>query len=344
MNTKYQISNFKNLTVILIGLFAIISCQTPKKQAAYISNQGKAQGTYYSATYQHPEGKDLQAEIDTFFAQFDLSLSTYNPNSVISRINRNDDSVTVDSYFETMFYEAQKVSEITKGAFDITVGPLVKAWGFGFNAANRSKIPNVDSLLPLTGYSKVKLENGKIIKQNPAIILDASAIAQGLSADLIGELFEKHGCKNYMIDIGGEIFCKGVNPNGIKWQIGVDKPIDDPTNMNRELQTVISVSGVGVTTSGNYRQFYYQGDKKYAHTINPHTGYPVDHNLLSATVIAPTAMQADAFATAFMVLGVDSSLAVCRRIENMECYLIYTDEKGNYGIAMTNGFEKYLNE
>ncbi len=335
-------NNLKYLT--LIGLFAFVSCQTPKKQAPYINNQGKAQGTYYSATYQQPEGKDLQAEIDTFFADFDLSLSTYNPKSVISRINRNDDSVKTDTYFETMFNEAQKVSDITNGAFDITVGPLVKAWGFGFNAADRSKVPDVSNLLTLTGYKKIKLKNGIIIKENPDIKLDASAIAQGLSADLIGELFEKHGCKNYMIDIGGEIFCKGVNPNGKKWQIGIDKPIDDPTNMNRELQTVISVSGVGLTTSGNYRQFYFKGDKKYAHTINPKTGYPVDHNLLSATVIAPTAMQADAFATAFMVLGVDSSLVLCRKIDGMECYLIYADEQGNYEIAMTDGFKKYLND
>ncbi len=337
-------NNLKYLTVIIIGLFAIVSCHTPKKQSPYINNQGKAQGTYYSATYQQPEGKDLQAEIDSFFADFDLSLSTYNPKSVISRINRNDDSVTTDTYFETMFNEAQKVSEITNGAFDITVGPLVKAWGFGFNAADRTKVPDISNLLTLTGYKKIKLKNGIIIKENPDIKLDASAIAQGLSADLIGELFEKHGCKNYMIDIGGEIFCKGVNPNGKKWQIGIDKPIDDPTNMNRELQTVISVSGVGLTTSGNYRQFYFKGDKKYAHTINPKTGYPVDHNLLSATVIAPTAMQADAFATAFMVLGVDSSLVLCRKIDGMECYLIYADEQGNYEIAMTDGFKKYLND
>lgn len=343
-STKYKISVFKNLFILTIISSIFVSCQTPKKQPPYISNQGKAQGTYYSATYQHPEGKDLQAEIDSFFAKFDLSLSTYNPNSVISRINNNDDSVIIDSYFETMYNEAQKVSEITNGAFDITVGPLVKAWGFGFNAADRTKVPDVTKLLALTGYKKIKLENGKIIKENPEIKLDASAIAQGLSADLIGVLFEKHGCKNYMIDIGGEIFCKGVNPNGTKWQIGIDKPIDDPTNMNSELQTVISVSGVGLTTSGNYRQFYYKGDKKYAHTINPKTGYPVDHNLLSATVIAPTAMQADAFATAFMVMGVDSSLAVCKRIENMECYLIYSDKEGKYGIAMTDGFKKYLNE
>lgn len=334
----------KNIILLLAGSVSFFACQTPKKQAPYTNNHGKAQGTYYTATYQHPEGKDLQAEIDAFFAAFDLSLSTYNPNSVISKINRNEDSIQIDTNFETMFTEAQRISEITNGAFDITVGPLVKAWGFGFNAADRSKIPNVDSLLPLTGYNKVKLESGKIIKQNSAIILDASAIAQGLSADLIGQLFEKHGCKNYMIDIGGEIFCKGVNPKGMKWQIGIDKPVDDPTNMNRELQIVISVSGVGLTTSGNYRQFYYQGDKKYAHTINPLTGFPVEHNLLSATVIAPTAMQADAFATAFMVLGVDSSLTVCRDFDGMECYLIYSDHKGNYNIAMTDGFRKYLNE
>ena len=338
-----KLHNIQLLTLIVIST-VLFSCNKKVKEQPYINNQGKAQGTYYSATYQQPEGKDLQSKIDSLFNDFDQSLSTYNPESIISRINRNDSTVQTDDNFESMFVEAQKVSEVTNGAFDITVAPLVKAWGFGFDPADRSKAPDVNKILPFIGYQKVKLENKKIIKTDPEIQLDASAIAQGLSADLIAKLFEKEGCKNYMIDIGGEIFCKGVNPSGKYWQIGVDKPVDDPENNNQELQTIISVSGVGLTTSGNYRQFYYQGGKKYAHTINTHTGYPVNHNLLSATVVAPTAMQADAFATAFMVLGVDSSLNLCQKIENMECYLIYSDEEGNYKTVMTEGFKKYLNE
>ncbi|MDO9153809.1 MAG: FAD:protein FMN transferase [Paludibacter sp.] len=333
------------LPLLLMGVFIaayFIFSPENEKPSEYIHNEGKAQGTYYSATYQHPDGKDLQVAIDSLFSRFNLSLSTYDPNSVISKINQNNDSVLTDDYFETMFKTAMEISERTNGAFDITVAPLVNAWGFGFGNKDRSKQPDVVEILPYIGYHKVRLVNKKIIKEDKRIMLDASAIAQGLSADLIARLFENNGCENYMIDIGGEIVCKGMNPKGKYWQIGIDKPIDDPENSNRELQTIISVTNVGLTTSGNYRQFYMQGGKKYAHTINPITGFPVEHNLLSATVVAPTSMQADAYATAFMVIGVDSSLILCNQIKDMECYLVYSDNKGKYQVAMTAGFRKYL--
>ena len=327
---------------VLVIIFAFLFYSPFKKQKEYIHNEGKAQGTYYSATYLQPDGKDLQPEIEKLFKEFDLSLSTYNPNSIISKINKNNDSVVTDVYFETMFEAAQKVSEHTNGAFDITVAPLVNAWGFGFGNHERSKAPDVEKLLPLVGYQKVKLVNHKLIKENPDIMIDASAIAQGYSADLIAQLFEKNNCENYMIDIGGEIVCKGVNPKGELWHIGIDKPVEDPENANGELQTIINVSNVGLTTSGNYRQFYYKDGKKLAHTINPRTGLPVEHNLLSATVVASNCTLADAYATAFMVLGVDSALKVCKTIEGMDCYLIYTDKDGQYQVTYTEGFKKYL--
>lgn len=330
------------LVVIFVPLYFILHKSPKPVEVAYVHNEGKAQGTYYSATYQQPEGKDLQPEIEQFFSDFDASLSTYRPNSIISKINQNNDSVVTDAYFENMFKAAQEVSEKSNGAFDITVGPLVNAWGFGFETNDKSKLPDVAKLLPLIGYQKVKLVNHKIIKENPNIIIDASGIAQGYSADLIAAIFEKNGCKNYMIDIGGEIMCKGLNPKGKKWQIGVDKPVDDPEDASGELQTVLSISDIAVTTSGNYRKFYYKDGKKYAHTINPKTGYPVSHNLLSATVIAPTCIMADAYATAFMVVGVDSAMALCKRIPGMDCYLIYTDELGKYQVTYTDGFKKYL--
>jgi len=323
----------------------LFSCQNTKKQEiAYVKNSGKIQGTFYHATYQHPEGKDLQQVIEQKMKEFDQSLSTYNPNSVISRINRNDDSARTDEYFESMYAEARKVSENSGGAFDITVAPLVNAWGFGFGDQNRKKSPDVKKILEYIGFEKIKLEDKKIIKSDKRIMLDASAIAQGQSSDIVGRLLESYGCKNFMIEIGGEVACKGLNPSGKKWQIGIDKPIDSPINNDGDLQTIVAISGVGLSTSGNYRQFYYMNGKKYAHTINPKTGYPVEHNLLSATVIAPTCMQADAYATAFMVLGVDSSLALCNRIPDMECYLIYADEAGKNQVAYTDGFKKYFSE
>ena len=339
-NKKYII--LLALVVIFVPLYFVLSKKAKPVEVAYIHNEGKAQGTYYSATYQQPEGKDLQSEIEQFFSDFDASLSTYKPNSIISKINQNNDSVVTDEYFEVMFKAAQEVAEKSNGAFDITVGPLVNAWGFGFEAKDKSKLPDVAKLLPLVGYKKVKLVNHKIIKENPNIIIDASGIAQGYSADLIAAIFEKNGCKNYMIDIGGEIVCKGLNPKGKKWQIGVDKPIDDPDNMTGELQTILSITDIAVTTSGNYRKFYYKDGKKYAHTINPKTGYPVSHNLLSATVVAPSCTMADAYATAFMVVGVDSAMTLCKKNPGMDCYLIYTDAAGNYQVKYTEGFKKYL--
>ena len=181
---------------VLVIIFAFIFYSPFKKQKEYIHNEGKAQGTYYSATYLQPEGKDLQPEIEKLFKEFDLSLSTYNPNSIISKINKNDDSVKTDIYFETMFEAARKVSENTNGAFDITVAPLVNAWGFGFGNHERIKAPDVQKLLPLVGYQKIRLVNHKLIKENPEMMIDASAIAQGYSADLIAQLFEKNNCEN----------------------------------------------------------------------------------------------------------------------------------------------------
>lgn len=334
----------KLLYPVFLSLLLFSCHQTSKQQVAYVRNSGKMHGTFYHATYLHPEGKDLQQAIEEKMHEFELSLSTFNPQSIISRINQNDDSVVTDEFFETMYAEARKVSENSGGAFDITVAPLVNAWGFGFGDQERVKIPDVKAILSYTGYQKIKLENKKIIKSDKRIMLDASAIAKGQSSDVIGKLLESYGCEHYMIEIGGEVASRGVNPSGKKWQIGIDKPVDSPIDNDGELQTIVAISGEGLATSGNYRQFYYKDGKKYAHTINPKTGFPVDHNLLSATVIAPTCMQADAYATAFMVLGVDSSLALCNRIPYMECYLIYTDEAGNNQVAYTDGFIKYFSE
>jgi thiamine biosynthesis lipoprotein len=336
----------KNKLIPLI-IFAVVlsSCQQPtSKNKDYTKNSGRIHGTFYHATYLDPEGRDLQPEIEAKMREFELSLSTFNPNSIISRINNNEDSVIVDDYFATMYKEARRVSDYTGGAFDITVAPLVNAWGFGFGDQDRKDLPDVKSILPYIGYKKISLEGDKLVKSDKRIMLDASAIAKGQSSDVIGKLLESYGCGNYMVEIGGEIACKGLNPKGKKWQIGVDRPSEEIFEEQRELQTILAITDCGMATSGNYRQFYVKDGKKYAHTINPVTGSPVDHNLLSATVVAASSMRADAFATAFMVLGVDSSLAVCRRVPGIDCYLIFADEAGNYQVRYSEGFEKYFSE
>ena len=334
----------KLLSVLLtiLSLLLLPQCKPVNKEYAFL--EGRVFGTYYHITYLHPKGINLEKVVDDKFKIFDLSLSTYNPGSIISRINTNDSGVTTDSYFEEMYAMAREVSEKTSGAFDITVAPLVGAWGFGYGSNDQSATSDVDTILPYIGFQKVKLQNHKLIKTDPRIRLDASAIAKGQGSDVIARLLEEYGCENYMVEIGGEVACKGLNPKGQKWHIGIDKPNDDPADENKELQTIIAIANVGMATSGNYRQYYYRDGKKYAHTINPRTGYPVQHNLLSATVIAPTCMQADAYATAFMVVGVDSSLQICKSVPDMDCYLIFTNEKGEYKTAQTTGFEKYLSK
>ncbi len=331
----------KKIVLVFLPL-VLLSCHKVAPEKDYIHNSGKIYGTFYNIIYQHPEGKDMHEEIQQLFAEFDLSLSTFNPGSIISRINQNADSVILDKHFLEMYQMAAYVSALSSGAFDITVAPLVNAWGFGFGSKEQAEEPNISEILSYTGFQKIALHDGRLIKSDPRIMLDASAIAKGQASDVVARFLEENGCRNIMVEIGGEVMCMGVNSRGLPWQIGIDKPTDDPANLEHELQAIVGISGVGLATSGNYRQFYYKDGKKYAHTINPRTGYPVDHNLLSATVIAPTCMQADAFATAFMVLGVDSSLVICEQVPDMECYLIYADESGNFQVKYTDGFKRYI--
>jgi FAD:protein FMN transferase len=347
MNKKIFVGVFGLAIVISIAFFLLRKYSNSASTVAqttviYIHNEGQAQGTTYSTTYLQPQGVDLQIKIDSAFRNFDTSLSTYNSNSIISQINRNVDTVVTDKHFEMMFNTAMEVSAKTNGAFDITVGPLVKAWGFAFGNKDHSKLPNVKEFLPYVGYKKVRLLNHKVIKDNPKILIDANAIAQGYSADVMGELLEKYGCKNYVFEIGGEVVCKGLNQKGEKWKIGVDKPIDDSTGTVKEVQTILSMTDMAITTSGNYHKFYYKDGKKYAHHIDPRTGFPVVHNLLSVTVIAPRCIEADAFACSFMVVGMDSALKIYKSVPNMECYFIYVDKDGNNQVKYTSGFKKFL--
>jgi FAD:protein FMN transferase len=343
-NALLTISIAVVIIAVAVGLYFAFKSKTAdvKPKAEYIHNEGDTQGTTYSATYEQPEGLDLQNKIEAKLHEFDLSMSSYIPNSIISRINRNDTTVKTDLFFETMFYAAQDASKRTNGALDITVGPLVKAWGFAFGNNSHSKLPNVSEFLPYIGYTKIHLKNHKLIKDDPRIMIDDNSIAQGYSSDVIGKLLKDNGCKNYMIEIGGEVVCSGLNSKGEKWQIGIDKAIDDSTSTINEIQTVIHITNCAVTTAGDYRKFFVKNGKKYSHIINPHTGYPIDNNMLSVTIVAPTGIMADAYDTPFMVIGVDSCLKVCKSIPGMDCYLIYLDKNGVKQTVYTEGFKKYL--
>lgn len=310
-----------------------------KQQPAYNSITGFVFGTVYNITYEH--NGDLKDEIEAELKRFDQSLSPFNDSSVISRINRNEELVT-DSFFRKCFNRSMEISRETNGAFDITIAPLANAWGFGFKKGAFPDSLMIDSLREITGYEKVKLEDDKVIKQDPRIMLSCSAVAKGYSVDVVAQLLDRKGIKNYMVDIGGEVVVKGKNPNDRLWRIGINKPIDDSLSVRQDIQTVLELTDLGMATSGNYRNFYYKDGKKYAHTIDPRTGYPVQHSILSSTVIAEDCMTADALATSFMVMGLEEAEKFCKANPKIDAYFIYSGENGEFKTYYTEGMKKYI--
>ncbi len=327
-----------------IALFFFVSilfaaCQKPGK---YIFNEGFDHGTTYHITYERPNGRDLQEGIVKVMKKVDHSLSTFDTNSTISRVNQNRDTV-LDTCFLTVYKKAMEISEVTNGAFDITVAPLVNAWGFGFKNKENVTPELIDSIKQLVGYKKIQLVNGKIVKQQPNTMLDCNALAEGYMVDLVAGFLAEQGCKNYMVEIGGEVVAKGKNPKGAYWKIGISKP-DDNNIINQELEAVVQLKDKALATSGNYHKFYIENGKKYAHEINPQTGYPALSNLLSATVLADSCMVADAFATAFIVSGLEKSIEIVNSRNDLEAYFIYSDEDGNYKTYASDGFKSLLTE
>ena len=331
----------KSFFLLLLIITLINGCQNnPSK---YFYNQGFVYGTLYNIVYESPEGKDYQEEITEKFREYTLIFSTYEKESTISKINNNI-PVKPEKEFMICYNRAMEISEITNGAFDITAGPMVNAWGFGPEKKRHMSQDKVDSLIEITGYRKIQVENGMIVKNNPNMKLDMSAISKGYTCDLIAGFLADNGCPNYMVEIGGEVVAKGKNENGNIWSIGISKPVEDIVASNSELEAIIKLPDHALATSGNYRNFYVEDGKKYAHTIDPKTGYPVQHSLLSATVLADNCMTADAFATAFMVIGLDSGIELARTTQGIEVFFIYADNYGNDQIYMSDGFGQYVKE
>lgn len=303
--------------------------------------EGFTQGTSYHIAYNSPDSVDYHEDLKEIFRQIDNSMSVYNQSSVISSINRNENGYEMDDYFISVFERSQEMSEKTGGAFDITVGPLVNAWGFGFTERENITPQLIDSLLQIVGWEKVRLVDRSVEKDHPDIMLDVNAIAKGYTVDVVAEFLDSKGVADYMVEIGGEIRLKGTNRDNILWRIGVDKPVDDPMAMSRDLQEVLQLTGKSIATSGNYRKFYVKDGQKFAHTINPETGYPVQHNLLSATVVSSATIDADAWATAFMVMGLKESMEMANSQPDLEAYFIY-DLDGVSAVAYTDGFEELI--
>ena len=331
----------KYIALILFGALFVFFYFTrdKKKDHTYFRNEGTVFGTLYHISYEYD--KDLHDELKAELKSFDNSLSTFNKESVISKVNQNEIDSVDDEWFLNVFRKGNEVSQKTEGAFDMTVAPLVNLWGFGFKKYEGVTRSSIDSIMEFVGYDKIRIENSKIEKSDLRVMIDASAIAKGYASDILADYLKSKGIINYMVEIGGEVALNGKNSRGDCWRIGINKPIEDNTASAGEIQQIVSLCEGGMATSGNYRNFYYKDGKRYAHTIDPRSGYPVEHSLLSATVIAPTCMIADAYATAFMVLGPEKSMAIIEKDPELEAYFILSGKNDKYEIIESSGFEKF---
>lgn len=333
-------SFLKSFVILFYFLSIIVGVAKSESSVPYQFNQGPIFGTTYHIKYQ--SSIDYQSDIDSLLKLYNAAISSYQPQSIVCRINRNEPTVVLNKWFETLFFESEKVSRASNGGYDITVAPLIDAWGFGFKKKEKITPQLIDSLKSLVGYKRVWIDHGKFMKDDPRITINMSAPGDGYASDLIAELLENKGVTNYMVEIGGELRLRGTNPSNEKWKVGIDKPIDGATNA--EIKQVIAIEQGAVSTSGNYRNFYIENGKKYAHTIDPLSGYPIQHSLLSATIIAPTCIAADAFSTACMVIGLEKSLEMVKNDPSLEAYFIYSDKKGKMQVKYTPGFKKYLKQ
>jgi len=314
-----------------------------KKEYEYYQTSGEVFKTGFDIKYKY--NRILDKEIQDCFYKFNLSLNPFNKESIIYKVNNNE-PVEVDDWFITVFNKAVEVSEISEGKYDITCAPFINLWGFGFQKIDEGQDlqQTIDSLRSFVGYRKVRLEGRKVIKDDPRLQLNPSSIAKGYACDVIANLLESFGIADYLVAIGGEIHAKGKNPSGHCWRIEIPKPIDDSSGKINERMEVVELCNKSIATSGDYRNFYVKDGKKYAHTINPLTGYPAESNILSASVIYQDCMTADAFATAFMTMDLEKAVVFGNQLQmyDLDYLLIYADENGNLYEKKSINMDKYL--
>lgn len=330
----------KRIAFYLIGLALLASCgRQPQKMVL----EGLAQGSYYAITYYDDQGRNFQEGIDSIFHAVDLSVNLWVDSSVICKVNRNEE-VELDQIFIDNFNIAQEAAKLSGGYFDPTISPLVKAWGFGKENGERITENGIliDSLRELVDYRKIRIEDGKVIKDNPAMQLDFNAVAQGYTSDLIAAYLESQGIKNYLVDTGGEIMAKGGKPDGKPWVVGIEKPAEN-WDSEQIVQTRVPLRDRGLVTSGSTRKYVERDGKRYSHCIDPTTGWPVDHQVLSVTVMAENATWADALASIGMVMGMEKSLPIIEGMDGVEAYYIYVNENNELETFATKGF-KLLDE
>lgn len=327
-----------NRIAFLIGFLALLaSCnRVPQKMVL----QGEAQGSYYAITYFDEQGRNFQQEIDSIFHAVDVSVNLWVDMSVISKVNRNEE-VKLDSIFVDNFRIAQEAASLSDGYFDPTISPIVAAWGFSYKHGDTITSQLIDSLKQLVDYRNIRIEEGKVVKANPAMTLDFNAIAQGYTSDLIASFLDSRGIKNYLVDTGGEIMARGEKPNGQPWIVGIEKPADN-WDSEQVVHTRIALRDKGLVTSGSTRKYVERNGKRYSHCIDPKTGYPVEHNVLSVTVLAENSVWADALASICMVMGMEKSLPLIENMDGVEAYYIYVNEQNALETFATDGFAKLV--
>lgn len=328
----------KGLQLLIIALI-IISCKPEKEMNTY---SGYTQGTTFSIKYfaKADNVNMISKGIDSILSEINHTASTYDKNSIISMVNSNKD-VELNYDFIKIFNRSMEVSDSTDGCFDITVGDLVRRWGFGFK---NNKLPSefqVDSMLKYVGYNNLSIVGNRFVKKIPETKIDFNAIAQGYTVDLVAEYFLQNGCNNFIVEIGGEVRANGSKQNNIPWIVGIEKPAPSDSS-SQAVQLKIKLNNQSISTSGNYRKYFVKDGIKYSHTIDPKTGYPVHHSLLSVSIIADDCTTADAYATAFMVMGIEKSKEFLKNHPKIEAYFIYSDSKNANQVYYTANFVTFM--
>ena len=323
----------RKIYVLIIGLVFLASCG---KQPQKMVLQGLAQGSYYAVTYFDEQNRNFQHEIDSIFHAVDLSVNLWVDSSVISKVNRNEE-VTLDSIFIDNFNIAQEAARLSDGYFDPTISPIVAAWGFSYKNGDSITPQLIDSLRQLVDYRNIRIEDGKVVKTNLGMKLDFNAIAQGHTSDLIAAFLDSRGIRNYLVDTGGEIIARGGKPNGDPWIVGIEKHADN-WDSEQVVQARVALHDKGLVTSGSTRKYVERNGKRYSHCIDPKTGYPVEHNVLSATVMAESSVWADALASICMVMGMEKSLPLIEGMDGVEAYYIFVNEHNELETFATEGF------
>lgn len=323
----------KYCTIFLASmLFLMTSCREKKNDKFLSIYSGFAQGTTFSIKVKDSVEHNFIAPIDSILKGIDMSMSVFEPNSLISRLNRNETD-SLDAYIKECIQIAERLSKESGGIYDITIKPLTSAYGFTGDGA--MKDPNVDSLMQYVGYKKISIEGGRLVKENPNIQLDLNSIAQGYTVDVIARYFDSMGYKDYIIEVGGEVFSRGTNMSEIPWIVGIDKPVEGNA-AGKNIQVMIGLSGKGLATSGNYRKFYTDDSgRKIVHTVDATTGEPVISNMLSATVVADDATLADVYGTFFMAAGLEKSIETLEKNKDLAAYIIYSDDSGKFQVYAT---------